>query len=80
MVHAQNVLVAVSPSSRPLVRGLAPLGHYKPGDVVNLTCSSPDSFPAANISWFINGNKVAIIIRCWATFSAVMIDGIINVP
>ena len=60
MVHAQNVLVAVSPSSRPLVRGLAPLGHYKPGDVVKLTCSSPDSFPAANISWFINGNKVVI--------------------
>ena len=62
MAHVQNVLVAVSPSSRPLVRGLAPLGHYKPGDVVNLTCSSPDSFPAANISWFINGNKVSIII------------------
>lgn len=56
-IRRQHMHVFVSPSSRPLVRGLAPLGHYKPGDVVNLTCSSPDSFPAANISWFINGNK-----------------------
>ena len=36
--------------------------HYKPGDVLNITCISSDSFPAANISWFINGNKVIFLL------------------
>ena len=50
-------LLSVSPKSRPAVSGLQP--HYKPGDTVNISCLCPSSFPAANISWFINGNKVS---------------------
>ena len=51
-----TTLCSVSPESRPQVTGLQ--SHYKPGDTVNISCLCPSSFPAANISWFINGNKV----------------------
>ena len=50
------ISLIVSPSSRPLIGGMQT--HYKPGDMVNISCICPDSFPAANISWFINGSKV----------------------
>lgn len=54
-IRRQHLHVFVSPSSRPLIEGMQ--AHYKPGDLVNISCISPDSFPAANISWFINGSK-----------------------
>ena len=53
-----TVFISVSPSARPSVTGIQP--HYKPGDTINITCSSQHSFPAANLSWFVNGNKVNI--------------------
>jgi len=56
-IKRKHLHVFVSPSSRPHVTGLQ--NHYKPGDVLNITCISSDSFPAANISWFINGNKAS---------------------
>jgi len=54
-IRRQHMHVFVSPSSRPVIHGMQT--HYKPGDVVNISCVCPNSFPAANISWFINGNK-----------------------
>jgi len=54
-IRRKHLHVFVSPSSRPHVNGLQT--RYKPGDLLNITCLSADSFPAANISWFINGNK-----------------------
>eukprot|EP00090_Calanus_glacialis_P017519 TRINITY_DN27267_c0_g1_i1.p1 TRINITY_DN27267_c0_g1~~TRINITY_DN27267_c0_g1_i1.p1 ORF type:complete len:311 (-),score=17.10 TRINITY_DN27267_c0_g1_i1:434-1366(-) len=56
-IRRKHLHVFVSPSSRPHVTGLQT--RYKPGDVLNITCLSADSFPAANISWFINGNKAS---------------------
>lgn len=52
-IRRKHMHVFVSPSSRPLIQGMQT--HYKPGDLVNISCICPDSFPAANISWFING-------------------------
>lgn len=54
-IRRQHLHVFVSPRHRPTVTGLQ--SHYKPGDTVNISCLCPSSFPAANISWFINGNK-----------------------
>ena len=54
--HLSKTFCSVSPQTRPQVTGLQ--SHYKPGDTVNISCLCPSSFPAANISWFINGNKV----------------------
>jgi len=54
-IKRKHLHVFVSPSSRPAVRGLQ--ARYKPGDMINITCTVNSSFPASNISWFINGNK-----------------------
>jgi len=54
-IARKHLHVFVSPSSRPSVTGLQT--RYKPGDIINITCTSNSSFPASNISWFINGNK-----------------------
>lgn len=49
--------VIVKPDARPSLSGLRP--HYRVGDVTNATCVVKDTFPTANISWFINGDKIA---------------------
>ena len=49
---------AVKPTSRPTVEGFKPT--YRVGDVLNMTCSLADTFPAANITWFFSGDKVRI--------------------
>ena len=33
--------------------------RYSIGDVVNMTCKSERSSPAANLSWYINGELVS---------------------
>ena len=33
--------------------------HYVLGDWVTLNCTCYDTFPAANIRWFINGKEVS---------------------
>ena len=58
ITSSMKISFIVSPSSRPLIEGMQT--HYKPGDLVNISCICPDSFPAANISWFINGSKVTL--------------------
>ena len=47
----------VKPASRPLVTGFRP--SYRVGDVLNVTCVVADTFPAANITWFISGERVS---------------------
>ncbi len=47
---------AVKPPSRPLVSGVRP--SYRAGDRLNATCSLADTFPAANLTWFISGQRV----------------------
>ena len=48
----------MKPTSRPRVEGFKPT--YRVGDVLNMTCSLADTFPAANITWFFSGDKVRI--------------------
>ena len=46
----------MKPTSRPTVEGFKPT--YRVGDVLNMTCSLADTFPAANLTWFFSGDKV----------------------
>ncbi|KAK9504753.1 hypothetical protein O3M35_008945 [Rhynocoris fuscipes] len=34
--------------------------RYSIGDVIRGNCTSPPSNPPANLTWFINGNKVTL--------------------
>jgi hypothetical protein len=46
------------PERFPVISGHK-LGHdYRLGDWVNLNCTCFDSYPAATLKWFINGNEV----------------------
>ena len=53
-----NSFPAVKPTSRPTVEGFKPT--YRVGDVLNMTCSLADTFPAANLTWFFSGDKVRV--------------------
>ena len=43
------------PDSGPDIAGGQP--RYNLGDRVNVTCASRDSLPAAQLAWYINGEK-----------------------
>ena len=49
----------------PTVKGFKP--SYRVGDVLNMTCSLADTFPAANLTWFISGEKVPLR-HSWSSF------------
>jgi len=44
--------------------------NYRPGDLVNVNCTSAASKPAASINWFINEKKVFkdIFLNCNKVF------------
>ncbi|XP_066146684.1 uncharacterized protein [Euwallacea fornicatus] len=50
--HA-NMMVVAPPKGGPEITGGQP--RYHVGDLVNVTCSSKESKPAAQLSWMING-------------------------
>jgi hypothetical protein len=58
------------PSSNPIITGGEVGGttdkygkqFYKPGDLLNLTCTSAPSNPPATLEWRINGQKVNIMV------------------
>eukprot|EP00093_Oithona_nana_P014108 14108.XXX_159006_152440_1 [CDS] Oithona nana genome sequencing. len=57
-VEAGGVLTVISlPERFPVISGNKG-HHYGPGDRVTLNCTCYDTFPAANIRWFINGREV----------------------
>jgi len=45
----------------PIMRGLDP--KTEAGKMVNVECIQSGSYPAANFTWFINGNQVSSEIR-----------------
>ena len=47
------------PNSMPVISGGDPLKNYKSGDLLNLTCTSKPSNPAATLKWSLNGQPVA---------------------
>ena len=62
-VEAGGVLTVISlPERFPVISGNKG-HHYGPGDRVTLNCTCYDTFPAANIRWFINGREVIYIFR-----------------
>ena len=46
----------VKPEDRPQVVGFKP--RYRVGDILNITCHLRNTFPSANITWFVSGEKV----------------------
>ncbi|KFM69186.1 hypothetical protein X975_26567, partial [Stegodyphus mimosarum] len=49
----QEMRIYVNPSTKPQIAGNKP--HYGIGELVNVTCISAPSRPAAVLKWFING-------------------------
>ena len=67
MKESINKMVVVEmPQSKPVITGGhqelpgAPKIKYKPGDVLNLTCTSAPSNPPAQLEWRLNDKKVCI--------------------
>ena len=54
--HTYFSAIAVKPVSRPLVTGFR--SSYRVGDVLEAKCVVADTFPAANLTWFISGERV----------------------
>ena len=58
------MVVVEMPQSKPVITGGhqelpgAPKMKYKPGDVLNLTCTSAPSNPPAQLEWRLNDKKV----------------------
>jgi len=49
-----NVLIVVDlPDDGPIISGTDPM--YNPGDILTANCTSFNSFPAATLNWYING-------------------------
>lgn len=53
--------IAELPMGDPIMRGLDP--KTEAGKMVNVECIQSGSYPAANFTWFINGNQVSSEIR-----------------
>ncbi|XP_055952969.1 synaptogenesis protein syg-2-like [Argiope bruennichi] len=51
----REMRIYVNPSSKPVILGTKP--YYAPGDIVNVTCVSAPSRPAAILKWWINGEE-----------------------
>ena len=74
MKESINKMVVVEmPQSKPVITGGhqelpgAPKMKYKPGDVLNLTCTSAPSNPPAQLEWRLNDKKVCTLKRLlWA--------------
>ncbi|KAL5281384.1 hypothetical protein ACFFRR_005028 [Megaselia abdita] len=51
-IDSGEMEVVEIPDQRPVITGIH--SRYKFGDVISGNCSSDNSYPAANLSWFIN--------------------------
>lgn len=52
----KRMTVLVKPKDRPQVFGFKP--RYRVGDTLGMTCYVNNTFPAANLTWFINGKRI----------------------
>ncbi|KAK2709555.1 uncharacterized protein LOC136026942 isoform X2 [Artemia franciscana] len=55
----QYLAVLDIPSEPPILHSYYSSQNYRMGEKISLKCDTPPSFPAANITWFINSQKVA---------------------
>eukprot|EP00093_Oithona_nana_P005919 05919.XXX_136321_142922_1 [CDS] Oithona nana genome sequencing. len=59
MKESINKMVVVElPSSQPQISGGNLKIKYKPGDALNLTCTSAPSNPPASLEWIVNNKKI----------------------
>ena len=64
MKESINKMVVVElPSTQPKISGGNLEIKYKPGDVLNLTCTSAPSNPPATLEWMINDRTVSLNVR-----------------
>ena len=62
MKESINKMVVVElPSSQPQISGGNLEIKYKPGDTLNLTCTSAPSNPPASLEWIVNNKKVRFL-------------------
>ena len=76
-----DLLVLVLPRAAPLILGGDT--EYAPGDFLHLNCTSYESKPAADLTWYINGVKVApdtVTVRESLILSSVKADGGYVIP
>ena len=57
-----DLLVLVLPAGPPLILGGDT--EYAPGDHLHLNCTSFESKPAADLTWFVNDKKVVDLSPC----------------
>ncbi|KAJ8877977.1 hypothetical protein PR048_022440 [Dryococelus australis] len=50
--------VAALPNADPVIEGVQP--SYSVGEYISANCTSPRSYPPAEIAWFINGVKMMV--------------------
>ena len=53
-------LISVKPEERPSVVGFKP--RHRVGDKLHMTCYINNTFPAANLTWFVAGKTVIILL------------------
>ena len=51
--------ISVKPEERPSVVGFKP--RHRVGDKLHMTCYINNTFPAANLTWFVAGKTVIIL-------------------
>ena len=63
-----DLLVLVLPRAAPVIMGGD--SEYAPGDFLHLNCTSYESKPAADLTWYINGVKVmcSSLVGVWLNF------------
>ena len=49
--------IAVKPEDRPSVVGFK--SRHRVGDTLSMTCYINNTFPAANLTWFVTGKRVS---------------------
>ncbi|KFM75578.1 hypothetical protein X975_20379, partial [Stegodyphus mimosarum] len=54
----REMRIYVNPSTRPIIKGTK--NYYAPGELVNVTCISAPSRPAAFLKWWINGLEASM--------------------
>lgn len=64
--------VAELPSENPSV--YTEKNKYSLGEKIRANCTSPPSFPAVNLTWFINGQMVCHRAQLFTSFVCIQLD------
>ena len=56
LIYRSLIFIAVKPEDRPSVTGFKT--RHRVGDTLQMTCYINNTFPAANLTWFVTGKRV----------------------